>query len=155
MKEKKLRDQIRRLEKNIGLLQNGEYGGCCCGKEINLIQCHIITEIGNAAEISARELSKELKVDSGLLSRTIKSLEQKRYIDRTVSEVDKRCIKITLSDYGVEKYNTINNDMKDYYSGIIKELPADKVCQVIESLELLNEAIMKNEESKERKENDS
>ena len=141
MFEELLRKEIRTFEKKMGLIQGTEKGLCKCCYEVSFLQCHMITEIGDSGQITAKELSKELNVDKGFISRALKDMKNKGYIRSEVCESDKRWNFVSLTEKGKELYDDIKKEMWGYYSDIISSIPEDKREQVIESLILLNKSI--------------
>jgi DNA-binding MarR family transcriptional regulator len=141
MFEELLRKEIRTFEKKMGLIQGAEIGLCKCCYEVSFLQCHMITEIGDSEQITAKELSKELNVDKGFISRALKDMKNKGYIRSEVCESDKRWNFVSLTEKGKELYDDIKKEMWGYYSDIISSIPEDKRKQVIESLILLNKSI--------------
>lgn len=136
-----LRNLVRNLEKNLGLIAQVNRQDLCCG--ITFLQCHIITEIGKAEGISLNELSNVLNVDKGALSRTIKTLEGKGFVYKKEGKTDRRYISIMLTERGKAKFEVIQSDMQKYFCEILDRIPENKQQQVFEGLMLLNEAISK------------
>ena len=128
MTEEILRKEIRTLEKRMGLIQDSQ-------------KCHMITELGEAGRLTSKELSIELNVDKSIISRSVKELKNKGYIDSKVNEMDKRNSFLFLTESGMEMYKSISDEMGGYYSDIIGAIPSDKLEQIIDSLRILNESI--------------
>ena len=141
MTEEILRKEIRTLEKRMGLIQDSQKGRCCCCFDVNFLQCHMITELGEAGILTSKELSIELNVDKSIISRSVKELKNKGYIDSKVNEMDKRNSFLFLTESGMEMYKSISDEMGGYYSDIIGAIPSDKLEQIIDSLRILNESI--------------
>ncbi|MBU4439706.1 MAG: MarR family transcriptional regulator, partial [Firmicutes bacterium] len=80
---KQFREQIRILERKLGLLKknNGSY----CAEVLTLAQCHALVEIGRIETISLKELSVILAIDMSTTSRTVDGLVKKGYVLRIPS----------------------------------------------------------------------
>ncbi len=145
MKErgKELRDLLRSLVKDLGLLQKEKYA--CCG--MTLAQCHCLIETGYIKKATVNELAETLKLDQSTVSRMIEGLVKEGLINRTPGEEDRRKIEIQLSPRGKTSFNKIELMMKKYYEEVLERIPEDKADQVIESLQLLLDAIQNNETS--------
>ncbi|XVE34001.1 MarR family winged helix-turn-helix transcriptional regulator [Wukongibacter baidiensis] len=135
-----LRELIRILVRNLGILEKD--GASCCG--ITIAQCHALVEIGRACKITLNDLASILTLDKSTTSRTINNLVNQGLVERETDESDRRYVKIQLTEQGNEVFVTIEKNMDQYYSNIFKSLPKDKESQVLESLNLLLDAINKN-----------
>lgn len=136
-----LRELIRTIEKKLGIiLEKGKTDYCC---PISFSQCHIITEIGKSGEMTLNELCLSLNADKSIMSRTTHKLIGKGILNSCVNEKDRRFIKLTLTEHGYKLYKMIQDNMQQYFKGILDNIPADKRESVFESLVILNEAITK------------
>lgn len=132
-----LRETLRQLVRHLGILEKNE--AACC--QLNLTQCHAIVEVGRAGAMSLNELAELLMLDKSTLSRTVNQLVEDGLLTRSPQTEDRRYVAIELTDQGRTVYNNTEQTMISYYQKIMASLPQDKRLQVIESLELLNEAL--------------
>ncbi len=132
----RFREEIRRLEIKTGLLNDSEMS--CC--KVTLAQCHAVVEIGRAGSISLAELAGILNLDSSTISRTVNNLVNSGYVIRELDPKDRRYVTIELTESGKTVFMEIESAMERKFSDILKRIPEDKRDQVLESLELLNEA---------------
>lgn len=135
-----LRDLIRVLDRNIGMLERNELS--CCNLTIS--QCRIILEIGIVEEISLIDLTNLLSVDKSTMSRNIDKLVNAGLVDRIIDPENRRYVKIGLTMQGRVAFNQINSIFENYYTNILKSIPVDKRNQVEESLKLLIDSLEKN-----------
>lgn len=135
-----LRELLRVLVRNLGVLEKSE--ASCCGTTI--AQCHAIVEIGRANQVSLNELADLLGLDKSTMSRTINNLVEDNLAAREIHPEDRRYVTIGLTEKGKEVFKTIENSMELYYQGIFKSIPEDKRDQVLESLQLLADAVKQN-----------
>lgn len=138
--DKYLRELIRILVRNLGILEKGE--ATCCGTTIS--QCHAIVEIGRTKQISLNELADLLGLDKSTMSRTINNLVENNLVIRETHAEDRRYVTIELTENGKEVYKSIENSMGIYYKQILESIPEDKREQVLESLKLLTDAVKEN-----------
>lgn len=131
-----LRELLRILVRNLGMLEKGE--ASCCG--VTVTQCHAIVEIGRAGEISLNNLAELLVLDKSTMSRTINNLVESELVSRELHPEDRRFVTIRLSDEGKRVFESIENSMNRYYEGVFLSIPGEKRSQVIESLKLVSEA---------------
>lgn len=132
-----LRDLIRLLERKLGLLNDNEMS--CC--HVTMAQCHAIIEIGREKAISLNKLSELLTLDSSTMSRTVNNLVKSDLVTRELDPQDRRCVSISLTAEGREIYESIENTMNEYYKSIFSCIPDTKKEQVMDSLQILLDAI--------------
>lgn len=135
-----LRELIRVLVRNLGILEKSDAG--CCG--VTIPQCHAIVEIGRANDISLNELAEILTLDKSTMSRTINKLVEDNLVIRKSHLEDRRYITIRLTEKGIEIFRTIENSMNKYYENIFMSISEDKREQILDSLQVLIEAVHKN-----------
>lgn len=135
-----LRELIRVLVRNLGILEKGD--ATCCG--VTISQCHAIVEIGRAQEISLNELAEILTLDKSTMSRTINNLVENKLVVRKLHPEDRRFVTIKLTDEGIEIFKNIEEGMKQYFNSIFNSIPENKRGQVLDSLKLLIKAVSKN-----------
>lgn len=135
-----LRELIRVLVRNLGILEKSDAG--CCG--VTIPQCHAIVEIGRANEISLNELAEILTLDKSTMSRTINKLVEDNLVIRESHSEDRRYITIRLTEKGIEIFRTIESSMNKYYENIFMSISEDKREQILDSLQILIEAVHKN-----------
>ncbi len=135
-----LREIVRLLERKLGVLNDLE--SSCCG--VTFTQCHAIVEIGRAQSISLNDLAELLELDKSTLSRTINNLVQSGLVSREIDSKDRRYITIQLTAKGLQSFKEIEEGMGAYFDQIYQSIPEAKRVQVIESLQLLVQAIPEN-----------
>lgn len=134
-----LREKIRLLERKLGVLEDVQMS--CCG--ITMAQCHALVEIGRAKRLSLNELADKLNLDNSSMSRTVNNLVNKGFVQRDIDPQDRRYVTITQTEVGRNAYESIETGMEDYFLKIYELIPAERREQVLESLDLLLNAIDK------------
>ncbi|TYP53756.1 MarR family winged helix-turn-helix transcriptional regulator [Thermosediminibacter litoriperuensis] len=135
-----LRELIRMLVRNLGVLEKSE--ASCCGTTLS--QCHAIVEIGRAGEISLNELAELLNLDNSTISRSVNNLVNQGLVSRETDPEDRRYVRIRLTEEGYGVYRAVESSMEDYFERIFTSIPEEKRGQVLESLQILIEAVRKN-----------
>ena len=135
----KLRETIRKLERKLGILEESELS--CCN--ISLAQCHALVEIGRVKTISLNELAELLNLENSTMSRTVSNLVNSGYVKRDIDATDRRSLTISLTESGQDLFNRIEAGMGRYYRDIFEQIEEGKRGQVIESLNLLLDAVEK------------
>lgn len=135
-----LRELIRVLERKLGVLGDNQVP--CCN--ITMAQCHALVEIGRAEKISLNKLASLLHLENSTMSRTVNNLVKNNLVKRETDEKDRRYITISLTESGKIAFENIENNMNEFFNTIYSSIPADKRQQVLESLQILSEAINTN-----------
>ncbi|MBK1813944.1 MarR family transcriptional regulator [Clostridium sp. YIM B02505] len=136
---KKLRELIRMLERKLGILQDNGYS--CC--KITMSQCHALVEIGRAKGIALNKLAELLNLENSTMSRTVNNLVANELVKRDIDPQDRRYVTISLTDKGNDIYQGIEEEMNLYFAKVYETIPSDKRQQVLESIDILLEAIDK------------
>jgi DNA-binding MarR family transcriptional regulator len=134
-----LRELIRVLIRNLGVLEKGD--ASCCG--VTITQCHAIAEIGRKEKISLIDLADLLCVDKSTMSRTIDNLVEAELAVRDLDQENRRYVTIRLTEGGQSVFENIEDSMTAYFTSILEEIPKEKREQVFGSLRLLTEAAQK------------
>jgi DNA-binding MarR family transcriptional regulator len=132
-----LREHVRKLERILGLLNDGEMS--CCG--ITMAQCHALVEIGRARAISLNALATLLNLDNSTASRTVQNLVSAGLARRGPDPQDRRAVVIELAPEGEALFRKVEFGMTDQFETVWSRIPADKRDQVVESLRLLIDAM--------------
>lgn len=139
-----LRELIRIFERKLGALEDVQI--TCCG--VTMAQCHALVEVGRANNISLNELAVLLNLENSTMSRTVNNLVNNNLVNREIDPLDRRYITISLTTSGRKLFDDIEESRNDYYEKILDIIPEHKREQVLESMQLLLEAIGKNQSYK-------
>lgn len=92
------------------------------GSEFGLPEIRIIQDVYLHPNRNAKDISIELNMDKGLLSRILKKLEMKGYLYRERAIKDSRIELIRLTKNGNEVYHALdtaaNQSIKDIFAGL-------------------------------------
>jgi DNA-binding MarR family transcriptional regulator len=131
------REKLRQLERQLGWILKNDVQ--CCG--ISMAQCHTLIEIGKRDRISNVELADILGLDTSTLSRTIDNMVKAGLVNRLLNPEDRRYVSITLSEQGKKTYDFIEESNNNFIDMLFTRIPAEKHSQVIESFQLLVDAV--------------
>lgn len=84
---------------------------------------------------NAKEISRELNMDKGLLSRILKKLEAKGYIYREKAANDNRMEFVKLTKHGEEVYHTLNMAANRSVEEIFAGLDESRLQEIVKSME--------------------
>lgn len=135
-----LRELIRILVRNLGILEKSD--ASCCG--VTITQCHAIVEIGRREKISLVDLADLLGVDKSTMSRTVNNLVEADLAARELDAANRRYVIIQLTDNGRSVFQNIEKSMETYYKNVFGVIPENRRNQVLESLQLLTDAVKNN-----------
>ncbi len=134
-----VRETLQLLVRRFGLLQKDS--AQCCG--VSVIHSHIIYEISRRTRLSLNELSEALSVDTSTLSRQVQQLVEAGLVGRLPDPQDRRYVVLSLTAEGEHQAEAVSGLMEDYIRNLFRNVPPDKQAQVLESLQLLSEAMGK------------
>lgn len=135
-----LRELIRILVRDLGILEKSD--ASCCG--VTITQCHAVVEIGRKEKISLVDLAGLLGLDKSTMSRTINNLVESDLVLRDLDTENRRYVIIQLTENGRNIFRNIEESMNEYYTSIFNSIPENKRGQVMESLQLLTNAVKSN-----------
>lgn len=133
----RLRETTRLLIRKLGVLERS--GATCCS--ITMTQCHAIVETGRRQQISVNELAELLTLDKSTVSRTVDQLVNNGVFIREPDANDRRYVVLRLTIQGEALFKSIEQRMEKYFTEILDSISEEKQDQVIESLQLLAEAL--------------
>ena len=107
----------------------------------NVTQSRVVFEIAHRERTTASELSRELGLDPGYLSRTLKGFERDGYIARTASEIDGRQRTISLTDRGAEAFARLNEGSRRQVRGMLDDLTETEQIRLIAALETVEDLL--------------
>jgi DNA-binding MarR family transcriptional regulator len=135
-----LRDLLVRLSRTILLLQKVE-GGCC---GVTLAQCYMLAEVANSEggrPLGVGQLAQVLGVDLSTASRVADGLVRQQLLRRAPSKDDRRRAVLSLTREGRRLVDAIDHGMDEYAARVLSAVPASRRKGLLESLELLVEAL--------------
>lgn len=132
-----VREIFQVLVRRFGVLQKD--GAQCCG--ISVVQSHILYELQKRPNISLNELSDILSIDTSTLSRQVNYLVEMEMVNRLPDPKDRRYVVLSLTQKGEEQHKEIAAYMETYILNVFNQIPAEKHDQVLESLQLVSEAM--------------
>lgn len=120
-----------------------------CGQPVSISEAHTIMELERAGELNQSQLTQALQLEKSTVSRLVQQLEKKGWLIRKPSAADQRIKNIQLSETGRRVAERLNDSRKEKFDSILQQIPLDKRSQLIESLDLLVEAMNHIEKEKE------
>lgn len=129
----------RFMTRHIGALREG-----LLHSPFSLTESRILFEIATRKSSTASDLSKELGLDTGYLSRILNSLEYQKLIMKVRSEIDGRQRNLILTSEGEKVFELINKRSNDEINELLSDLTEQEQIQLINSMKTIEELLGKN-----------
>jgi DNA-binding MarR family transcriptional regulator/GNAT superfamily N-acetyltransferase len=126
---KSIRQFNRFYTKQIGLLN--EY---LLKSSFSLTEARIIYELAQRENSNSAQLSAELNLDAGQLSRTLRDFESRGLIEKIRSEADARQTILKLTGKGIEEFQALNAQSSLQIESMLNNLSADKQNRLVRAM---------------------
>lgn len=131
---KQFREKVRVLERGLNQLHRNTNS---CFQTLTLPQWYAMIEIGRKEKVVLKELTQILVLDTSTTSRIVEGLVKKNYVERNISEVDRRSICITLTKEGKELFHQIDQCLNQKYAAVYDDIPVDEKVNVLHALDVM------------------
>jgi len=111
-----------------------------------LTEGRLMFEIAHQPEVTASDLSRDLGLDPGYLSRTLRKLERKGLIDRTASQSDGRRQNLSLSKSGQEALADIDTTASREVGAMLAALPAADRSRMVDAMTTIETVLDKRQD---------
>jgi DNA-binding MarR family transcriptional regulator/GNAT superfamily N-acetyltransferase len=115
--------------RQIGVLQDGYLES-----PFSLTEVRVLYELANREETTASELSKELGLDAGYLSRILRGFEERGLIGKKSSEADGRRSILWLTEQGREAFATLDTRSHDEVGVMLGGLSPAEQGRLVEAM---------------------
>jgi len=112
-----IRAASRELVRQLGLTNRN-----IAGTDLSISSVHAIIELGNAGELSSKQLGELLLLEKSTISRLVKSLVARGEISETRSSDDARIKLIHLTPHGVKTFEAIEEFATAQVAGALGQL---------------------------------
>ncbi len=107
-----------------------------------VVQRHVLLDIGEKKQTTIGDISKELSLNKGNVSKSVQQLAEMGCIERMTSEDDRRYTYISLTEKGRRLYEKIDHTVDNYYQKVFKLIPKEKQSIVIDGFKIFTDAIL-------------
>ncbi|MEK4513250.1 GNAT family N-acetyltransferase [Paenibacillus anaericanus] len=128
----------RFITRNIGVLQEG-----LLHSPYSLTEVRIMFELAHRDNPTASDLTKELGLDAGYLSRILARLEQQGLIVKVRSETDGRQRILQLTPEGKEVYLPLNERSNEEVAEMLSELSEGDQVQLFKAMQTIEKLLTK------------
>ena len=135
----------------IARLHKLKFGNMLTGiSEIEFKTMSAISRISKSGDVKVSDIARYLELSAPAVSRTMKSLEEKEYIERHTDKQDRRNTFVKLTKKGEEQQKAWMKSFEEFSEAIFARLGDEKSNQLLEDLEAFVKA--SKEEMKAREE---
>jgi len=106
--------------------------------EARVLLCVQFLHEEKKGKVNISEISKSLSITPPSTTEFVKNLIKKGYLEKQISQNDKRLAEITLTDEGKKIVQDLNNHFSSLFSGVIEMLGEEKSKLLIELLDVVN-----------------
>ena len=135
-------DAIRRFNRfftrRIGVLREG-----LLHTPYSLTEARILFEIANHHDLTASDLSRELGLDPGYLSRILAGLARRDLIERTPSESDARRLLLALTPEGRDAFSLLDARSREEVAEMLGELSEEEQQRLLEAMRTIERILDK------------
>lgn len=113
--------------------------------ELNYTDFHTLVSIAccrencaaNGEEVKVSMLTRTMEMAPTAVSRSLKSLEQRKYIQRTVSDTDRRYTYVQLTPEGEKALEQAQDAIDNYFAAVFEKFGADNIENLLKQLNQL------------------
>ncbi len=112
-----------------------------CGQHVTVTEAHALMELSPEQPLSQSELVQRLGLEKSSVSRLVKILEDRVWIERSRSPMDRRLVEILLSPAGQKAAQELATARQQKFERVLAHIPAEQRQSVSEALTILVRAI--------------
>ena len=114
----------------------------------SLIEVRVMYELAHREQPTATELSKELGLDAGYLSRILSDLGARDLIDKRPSKSDGRQTHLRLTNKGKKEFATLNAHASEEVAAMLRKLPTSEQQRLVAAIHVVEEVLGAKPENK-------
>lgn len=127
----------RLYTKHIGVLREGHLDS-----PFSLTEVRVLYELAHRDGLTASELARELALDSGYLSRILRSFEQRGLIEKTRSESDARQTHLRLTEAGRTAFAPLDSRADDEIAALVERVHPDDRRRLTEAMRTIERVLV-------------
>lgn len=134
MEAHELQQQVRQFIRRFGLLDQKHTP---CGQPLPTSQAHALQLLGQYERLTQQELAAHLNLEKSTISRLVKQMVQRGWIQKSSSAHDRRAAILALSPDGQAVLSQVQDASASKFQKIWDHIPSERHSQVVEALEVL------------------
>lgn len=132
-------DTVKRIVRNFQMIERDRLKPL----GFTMTQCYCLIELLHHEDMTMHELSSNMNLNTSTMTRIVDKLVRDDYITRSRSKEDRRIVTAQLTKKGQTSALLVQDNINEYYQDITRNLPKDKIEEVLESVSLLMDAFEK------------
>lgn len=132
-------DTVKRIVRNFQMVERDKVKPL----GFTMTQAYCLIELIQTEGLTMQELSQKMNLNTSTMTRIIDKLVRDKYISRSRNPDDRRIVMVGLTESGLASAKKLEGVIHLYYEEITKNLPVNKVDEVLEAVNLLMEAFEK------------
>ncbi len=120
--------------RQLGLLDEG-----LLNSPFSLTEARVLYELANQPTLTATELSRDLGIDPGYLSRVLKEFERQGLITRAPSPGDGRLALLQLTDLGRAAFEPLDKASRHQILAMIRHLMPAETARLVQAMQTIED----------------
>jgi DNA-binding MarR family transcriptional regulator len=117
-----------------------------CGQPVGVSAAHALMELSQDAPLSQGDLARRLRLEKSTVSRLVKQLEQRGWVQQARDSLDGRVVLLKLTEQGCQAADQLAAARAAKFARIAASLPAREQESVLHVLRVLVQAMSDNGE---------
>ncbi|MEO0805609.1 MAG: MarR family winged helix-turn-helix transcriptional regulator [Cyanobacteria bacterium J06643_4] len=134
--------QLMSLVRAFGLHRPGQTP---CGQPVSVAEAHALIELSVQQMLSQNELAARLRLEKSTVSRLVKKMCDRNWIMPIRSNDDRRIVELSLTSAGQEAAEKLAIARQQKFEKILSNIPEDQQAAVLDSLNILVEAMRRSD----------
>ncbi|HCX61045.1 MAG TPA: MarR family transcriptional regulator [Clostridiales bacterium] len=147
MRDEILKKELWDMTRNVTTTLQAILGPIMEAHGLTAMQGRVLSAVKECEDINVGTISKILDVCGSNASNMCKKLEKDGFIIRKRSKADERVVELLLTEKGENVLGKINNELKERYGAVLKDMDDEKFDSIIKGINALNELLKKFEKS--------
>ena len=131
--------------RQLGLLDEG-----LLNSAFSLTEARVLYELANQPTLTATELSRDLGIDPGYLSRVLKEFERQGLITRAPSPGDGRLALLQLTDLGRAAFEPLDKASRHQILAMIRHLTPAEAARLVQAMQTIEHLMGESASSQDR-----
>src|SRR5579871_4641446 len=132
--------RVRRFSRfytqRIGMLREG-----LAGSSFSLPEARVLYELAQKEPATAKDLSRELTIDPGYLSRILRGFERREMLSKSRSPEDQRVQLLRLTEQGRKAFEQIDRGTAEEIEALLAPLSAQERRKLVGAMEQIEELL--------------
>ena len=121
------------------------------GSGYSLAEARVVYEIGRKRQCTATELSRELDLDVGYLSRLLQGLKRRGLVQAKASSEDARRNVLSLTAKGRKSFAVLDSRSREKVGGMLAALPAPEQARLVGAMQTVESLLSSGKDPSQRK----